>query len=93
MSEYGVTLTKLDDVYDADCVIIAVAHNEFKAISLDDIKKLFKVSPDVEKVLIDVKGLYRVEELKGPICAFGGCKSEKTRKNQNLLGIIFRVVI
>lgn len=65
MSEYGVTLTKLDDVYDADCVIIAVAHNEFKAISLDDIKKLFKVSPDVEKVLIDVKGLYRVEELKG----------------------------
>ena len=43
MSEYGVTLTKLDDVYDADCVIIAVAHNEFKAISLDDIKKLFKV--------------------------------------------------
>lgn len=64
MNEYGVTLTNLEDVADADCVIIAVAHNEFKMISLDDIKKLFKKSDDTEKVLIDVKGLYQVSELK-----------------------------
>ncbi len=64
MHEYGVTLTKLEDVKDADCVIVAVAHNEFKALSLDDIKKLFKNTADTEKVLIDVKGLYKVAELK-----------------------------
>lgn len=64
MHEYGVTLTKLEDVKDADCVIVAVAHNEFKALSLDDIKKLFKSRTDEEKVLIDVKGLFRVEDLK-----------------------------
>ena len=64
MHEYGVTLTALDDVKDADCVIVAVAHNEFKALSLDDIKKLFKKGDDSEKVLIDVKGLYQVKELK-----------------------------
>lgn len=64
MHEYGVTLTKLEDVKDADCVIVAVAHNEFKALTLDDIKKLFKNSDDAEKVLIDVKGLYKVDELK-----------------------------
>lgn len=64
MHEYGVTLTKLEDVKDADCVIVAVAHNEFKALSLDDIKKLFKKTADTEKVLIDVKGLYKVTELK-----------------------------
>ncbi|MBO5315042.1 MAG: nucleotide sugar dehydrogenase [Clostridia bacterium] len=64
MHEYGVTLTALDDVKDADCVIVAVAHNEFKALSLDDIKKLFKKCDDSEKVLIDVKGLYKVDELK-----------------------------
>ena len=64
MREYGVTLTKLEEVKDADCVIVAVAHNEFKALSLDDIKKLFKNSADEEKVLIDVKGLYKVSELK-----------------------------
>ena len=64
MHEYGVTLTKFEDVKDADCVIVAVAHNEFKALSLADIKKLFKKSDDAEKVLIDVKGLYKVAELK-----------------------------
>lgn len=64
MNEYGVTLTKLADVKDADCVIVAVAHNEFRALSLNDIKALFrKDSPDNEKVLIDVKGLYKIADL------------------------------
>jgi len=62
--EYGVTLTKMEDVSDADCVIVAVAHKEFKTLRLEDIKKMYKESADNEKVLIDVKGLYKVEELK-----------------------------
>ena len=64
MHEYGVALTKYEDVKDADCVIVAVAHNEFKALSLADIKALYKTCDDGEKVLIDVKGLYKVDELK-----------------------------
>ena len=64
MKEYGVTLTKLEDVKDADCVIVAVAHNEFKALGLNEIKKLFRNGDDSEKVLIDVKGLYDVADLK-----------------------------
>ena len=64
MHEYGVTLTKLADVKDADCVIVAVAHNEFRALSLNDIKALFrKDSADNEKILVDVKGLYRIADL------------------------------
>ena len=70
MHEYGVTLTKLENVKDADCVIVAVAHNEFKALSLDDIKKIFKESDDSEKVLIDVKGLYKIADLKASGMAF-----------------------
>ena len=61
--EYGVTLTKLEEVKDADCVIVAVAHSAFKALSLTDIKKLYRSCDDAEKVLIDVKGLYQVSEL------------------------------
>lgn len=64
MHEYGVTLTKMENVSDADCVIVAVAHNEFKQLTIDDIKKFYKKCDDSEKVLIDVKGLYNVEELK-----------------------------
>lgn len=64
MHEYGVTLTKMEDVQEADCVIVAVAHNEFKALSLDMISKLFKQIPQNKKVLIDVKGLYSIKELE-----------------------------
>ncbi len=64
MQEYGVTLTKLEDVTDADCIIIAVAHNEFRALHLEDIKGMFKNGNDAEKVLIDVKGIYKIPELE-----------------------------
>lgn len=64
MHEYGVTLTKLEDVCDADCIIVAVAHKEFRAMSLEDIKALYRQCPDEEKVLLDVKGLYSVQDLK-----------------------------
>lgn len=64
MDEYGVTLTKLEDVKDADCVIVAVAHNEFKALALDDIKRLYRNCDDGEKVLVDVKGIYKVSDLE-----------------------------
>ena len=60
--EYGVKLTKLEDVKDVDCIIVAVAHNEFKKLSIDDLKKLYRNG--TEQILIDVKGLYRIEELK-----------------------------
>ena len=62
LHEYGVTLTKLEDVHDADCVIVAVAHDEFKNLTLDGIKRLYKQESG-EKVLIDVKGLYKIEDL------------------------------
>lgn len=63
MREYGVQLKKMEEAKDADCVIVAIAHNEFKAMSLDEIKGLFKNGADEEKVLIDVKGLYKVTDL------------------------------
>lgn len=65
LNEYGVMLTKLEDAKDADCIIVAVAHDEFKSLKLDDIKTMFDPSlADHEKVLIDVKGLYNVSDLK-----------------------------
>lgn len=64
MREYGVVLASMEDVHDADCIIVAVAHDVFRAIGLEEMKGLFRAVPDDEKVLLDVKGLYRVEELK-----------------------------
>ena len=40
-----------------------VCYNEFKALTLDNIKALYRSGDDNQKVLIDVKGLYSVEDL------------------------------
>ena len=63
--EYGVDLTPWDEVPKADCVIIAVGHNEYRNMSVMQLKELFKDEiSDEEKVLVDVKSLYRMDELK-----------------------------
>lgn len=63
--EYGVELFSYDELPKADCVIVAVGHNEFRSLSMLQIKNMFKSDlADNEKVLIDVKSLYRMDELK-----------------------------
>lgn len=58
--EYGVTLSKLEDITDADCVIVAVAHREFYENGINGIRRLAKK----DAVLIDVKGMFRIDQLK-----------------------------
>lgn len=62
--EYNIKLSSMDAAQNADCVILAVAHNEFKQLGLEVLGKMFKDVPQYEKVLIDVKGLYSVNELE-----------------------------
>ena len=63
--EYNIELTPWADIPKADCVIVAVGHKEFRNMSMMDLKSLFKDDlADEEKVLIDVKSLYRMDELK-----------------------------
>ncbi len=63
--EYQVDLAPFNEIPKADCVIVAVGHNEFRSMSMMRIKELFKADiPDEEKVLIDVKSLYRMDELR-----------------------------
>lgn len=56
--EYDVELTELQDVKDADCIIFAVGHNEFRSMTLEDIDELYnKDLPNSEKIVIDVKSI------------------------------------
>ena len=64
-NEYGVVLVPFDQLPKADCVIVAVGHNEFRSMSMMQLKSLFKSElSDEEKVIIDIKSLYRMDELK-----------------------------
>ena len=63
--DYDVDLVPRDEIPKADCVIIAVGHSDYRSMSVMQLKELFKDElPDNEKVLIDVKSLYRMDELK-----------------------------
>ncbi len=63
--EYGVDLIPFEEVKDADCVIVAVGHKEFRDLPIYTIKQYFRQDiPDDEKVFLDVKSLYRMEELR-----------------------------
>ena len=62
--ECPTALVDLKDIHDADCVILAVAHSEFKALSLEQLNALFTPMPNNEKVLIDVKSVLNKAEIE-----------------------------
>lgn len=63
--EYKIELTQLKNISNADCVIVAVAHKEFREMGLSDIKAFYRPElKENEKVLIDVKGMYKIDDLE-----------------------------
>ena len=62
--EYKVALGSIEDVKDLDCLVLAVAHKEFAELSLAKLDTFFKVMPNDEKVIIDIKNLCKLEDLK-----------------------------
>lgn len=61
---YGVDLVSLDAFKNLDCLIIAVAHKEFIALTNEEIEQMFKDEPDDKKVIVDVKGVRNKDEFK-----------------------------
>ncbi|WP_226678990.1 nucleotide sugar dehydrogenase [Mesobacillus jeotgali] len=62
--EYGVKLVAFDEVENADCLVFAVSHDEFKNMTIEEIDKLFKECPNEEKVIVDVKSILNKSEIK-----------------------------
>ncbi|CAD2074894.1 UDP-N-acetyl-D-glucosamine 6-dehydrogenase [Jeotgalicoccus aerolatus] len=61
---YGIDLESIDSIKDADCLVFAVAHNEFKDLSLNKINRMFKQNiNDNEKIVIDVKNIFSSQQL------------------------------
>lgn len=52
---YGTEFTDVDDISEADAVILAVAHNLFKTFDIEKISSMFA---DGKKILMDVKGIF-----------------------------------
>ena len=70
-NEYGIELLDADEIKDVDAVILAVPHNEYKELTLENVASLYNESyvhingngnADDRKVLVDVKGIIDKQE-------------------------------
>ena len=64
LNEYGVNLTPVEKVTELDCLILAVAHDAFCQMNIQEYLRFYKEIPNNEKVLVDVKGVIPIEDLK-----------------------------
>ena len=61
--EYGIDLVDIKDVKDADCLVLAVAHDIFRQMDWNQIDSLYGDFKNNEKVLIDVKSILDRKEI------------------------------
>ena len=61
MNLYGIELVELEIINHVDAIIVAVAHNRFSELTLQQIDKHFNSSLQ-KKVLLDVKGIFSRDE-------------------------------
>ena len=60
---YGYPLSDRSEAYDADCLVIAVAHEEFRSWPLSEWDSFFKECPAEERVIIDIKSIFDKAEM------------------------------
>lgn len=63
LRSYSHELSDISDSNDADCIVLAVAHDEFKKKSLSEWDKHFKDMSNDEKVIVDIKSILDKEEV------------------------------
>ncbi|MEN3768998.1 nucleotide sugar dehydrogenase [Priestia megaterium] len=57
--EYGINIVSLDEIRDMDAIVLAVGHEEFKNIDLEELSYYYT---DPNKILIDVKSIKNKSE-------------------------------
>jgi UDP-N-acetyl-D-galactosamine dehydrogenase len=62
--EYGINLVEINEVKDADCLVLAVAHDTFRQMDWNQIDSLYGDFDNNEKILIDVKSILDRNEIE-----------------------------
>ena len=63
LKEYGIELLPMEEVKNADCIIVAVAHDRFKKISSSEFNSFFTKGENFTKVIVDIKSIYNKQEI------------------------------
>lgn len=60
----GINLVDIKAVEDADCIIFAVGHKEFRNLSIQQIDEMYRNMSNSEKILVDVKSIFSKDEFE-----------------------------
>ncbi|MDF2800617.1 MAG: nucleotide sugar dehydrogenase [Anaerocolumna sp.] len=60
--QYDIELTDINEITNADCLVFAVAHNEFKNLAPIQVQSMFKSENNDSNVIIDVKSILNKNE-------------------------------
>lgn len=61
---YGIDLQPLSDLRDLDCVVVAVSHQQYCSMTMQDINALFDQKlPACNRILADVKGIFQIKDV------------------------------
>lgn len=61
---YSVDLIEQSELKNLDTLILAVSHDEYKELSINDIDRMFKDVPNNKKIIIDIKNMIDIEVLE-----------------------------
>jgi UDP-N-acetyl-D-galactosamine dehydrogenase len=61
---YGISFVPLEAVTDADALVIAVSHEVFSQMGIQEIDKIFKDISNDQKVVVDVKSVLDRKRIK-----------------------------
>ncbi len=62
---YGVELVPMEDMRNLDCLVVAVAHRQFREMGAEELKAMLADGPDDRKVVVDVKSILDKAEFAG----------------------------
>ena len=62
LSEFGIKISKIDEVTDIDAIVMAVPHQEFKKFDMNEMSSYYKKGIDKSKILIDIKSVFNKQE-------------------------------
>lgn len=63
-TEFETEVQEFEEVRNADCLIFAVAHDNFKNIDVTQLSDMYKKDSSNKKVLLDVKGIFNSKIIK-----------------------------
>ncbi len=59
---YGIKFCTVSEIHGCDAVILAVAHQEFTSLTMEELDSMFKRTENRKKVLADIKGILNRQE-------------------------------